>query len=659
MTVLKDFYQKYGSWIYSLGAVVILVSTGFADSLWNKIILGVGLIALLSDPAILIWQKGAQKNHLVSWGAGLAAILTYFVRSFITLPPGTDPRSSFVERIRLVLFILFLASIVFSLSYRIALGLAHSSRGGGSSEVHTRRISFMKNALYSFFIAFAMLVLVNYLGYVRNPSFDLTPGYYSFSEESRSVIRSIPGDVEVFAFLPVQQAVRGDHQYTLPELYRIAEDVRIMLEQLPGVNPGIKLYFHNAELEADRVGEFSRVTNGTIIFRSYLPADQVSADDKPYVERRIYVKKEKDLDRLEKEAVRAMVQVSSQEKKIYFTALNGERHTYTDQSLRPMGTKALESELRYYNFESAVLDEKKGWPGSIPEDADVVAITGPDIPFSETAKETILSYLKNGGSLFVAVNPDGKESMAWLLEATDSDYEIKSGLAMGNLPGAQNVIVTDGTATHRITDNLRLSGRSSLVFPFTGVLSKKKRGPANKKSDKEIPTDENQGENQKEDEASQKDEAKDGKDVVKKEEEAVVFSPYNTLVDTNRNGKMDKNEHKGRFPLGVAIKNGDAKKYRLAFYAGVDWITDAGLKFPVKQVNRTLAVDTFFWLTESPLVARIGDEDRKSRRVQITDEDRLRNLIFGVFLFPTLIGVAMAGGTVYYRRKHRYRGSES
>lgn len=670
MNKLTEVFQKGGGWIYSLAVLVLLFGAGFQGSLWGSVSVVAGALLILLDPFVLILSKKFERTHSIAWGSGFLAVLFYLARSSMEMAPGQE--DPLLSRLRSVLLLFFVLSLILSVMLRIGLTLSYNASSVLEGKVHRQRDQYLKTSVFSILIAITLFVVANYIAAVRNPSIDLTPGYYSFSDPSSRLIDSIQGKIQIYAFLPVQQAVAGDKSYTLPELYRISEDIRVTLQQLPNINPSIEVEFLNAELNTDRLEEFGSVTNGTIIIRSLSQDNKTELTRSPFTERRVFIRTERDMDRLEKDVVRALVQVSSPGKKIYFTGMNGERITFNSDMDRVGGVGTLKEKLSFYNFETSILDHESGWPGKIPDDADVLAITGPTVPFSEVAKQSILDYLKGGGRLFVAVDPTGGEDFNWLMEALHTDYRMKNGL-VENLSGFRDVLATDHVQKHRVTESLQVAGKKPVVvFPLGGVFLQDGSAVSSDQAVRTLP---------------------------RVGATPFLFTPYHTLLDENKNHKQDPGEQTGRYPLGLAFESqaesqitnesgessgdssnessgdqtrkgsegetnhpgrdqnpGGEQDLRIVLFSGVEWITDRGLTFPLKKVNESLAADAFFFLTESPLAGSLQNDRRESRRVQVSEDLKFRNILFGMILFPLVVGGGMGLAVFLFRKRRRFAG---
>ncbi|MCR9142612.1 MAG: GldG family protein [bacterium] len=633
MEKLLPFYQRYGIWVFFTGTLIFFLAVSFDQGLQSMLFAGLGLILALSDPLVCIFGRsgavrgrGIERGLWISWGAGLLAVSFFLARNLMEVPvdqlvAGED---SFLPRLRLAFLFLFLLSYGAALVYRLMMSLSHSVEAVASTGVVEQKQSYLKGAAYSIFALVTVLVLVNYVVGNRNPSLDLSPGFYSFSDDAQTIIGSIDADVKLYAFLPEQQAVRtrADRQRQ-PELYRITDELRVMISNIPKANPKIDLEFLNADLQAFNTQEFGTVSNGTLIFRVLR---QDAAAEKPYVERRVYVTSQKDMNKLEREVTRALLYVASPQRNLYFTASNGERYSLTRNTERAASVESLKEQLRFFNSTLYSLDTNNGWPGPIPEEATVVFILGPTVPFGPEARQAIIDYVKGGGRLFIALDPAGREDFAWLRsELGGKGYDYKTQvLTSTNLTG---VAVVNTFGDHGIVEGLASGLQPLIVMPLSGSFV----SAARQLTDPQVA------------------EARALKDLTPTE---FLHSPHTAFHDANRNGRRDGAETAARSILGLAYQQaGVPDGAKVVMFSGVDWLAERGLSFPVVNKNMTLASQGLFWLTESPLVAALAPKEKQSRTIQISEDAKFWLILFAL-LFPVVVGAGL-GFSIYWFRKNR------
>ncbi len=646
MERIVPLYQRFGIWIYFAGSLVFYVATSFPDTVWGWAFLILGALAALSDPAMLLLAKAQQKlesierGFWIAWGLALAALVFFLIRYFIEVPVSqlAAGEEAFLPRLRLALLFLFLISYGASVIYRFMLSMSFSVQAdAGGARLRDKKQNFLKTSAFSIFAFVPILILLNFVSAVRNPALDLSPGYFSFGEESRTIIGSIEEKVEITAFLPEQQMVqqRSDRVRT-PELYRIVEELRVMLEQLPLINSNIELVFKNADLEAFNTEEFGTVSNGTIVFR-VTRKDFVSAGDKPYVERRVHVLSEKDMSKLEREATEALIYVSSPRRKIYFTNANGERYGLTQDISQAASIESLKEQLRFFNSSVDHFDTRNGWPGPVKDDTSVLFIVGPTVPFGDEARQAIFDYVQRGGKLFITIDPEGREDFKWLRDAMGGKpYEYRNRpLTNTTVP---NVAVMRNFGDHPILKDINRGIQALVVYPNGGYFESVLRSPDAAKAEEESPL----------------------QDLTPKE---VLNTPYDAYHDANRNRRRDASEAMPRHAAALAYENPAAAAAneegpRVLIFSGTDWIAERGLRaYEVRHKNLVLASQAFFWLTESPLVAGIVPKERLQRTTEVTDESKFRLITVGIFIFPLVVSLSLALSIYLYRRNRKFVGA--
>ena len=677
LALMRETTKRIGGWTLLAGGLTTFLASQYLNSTTGIFLFAIGVLLLLSDPILLLLDRrdstleGRWKTLYASWGLILASIVFFILRNQIH---GDD--DSIAARIRLFLLILFLFSFIGAALLRISAGLEYSSRASLSGQ-QSRERNAVKASL-GVLAALALFSALNYLAAMRNPTLDLSPGYFSYSEESRGIIASLDGKVEVHVFLPVKQAIRDKKaSSTMPELYLIAEDIKSMLQQLPNINSSIELEFHNADLADFQSDEFGRVSNGTIIIRA-LKKGQVEATDRPYVDRRVYVYTRKDMERLERESVRAMLQVSSPPRMVYFPAANGERIALQKGAANPHSLETFRELIRFYNYRLRDLGAGADWPGPIPDDADAVVLAGPTAPYGEEARKALLDYAKSGGRKIDLMDFSGPADFEWLLEELSVPYTYADTLLSHN-PRRPGELFIQQFEKHRMTENLNLAGRAAIVYAGRAFFEETKReakapdgqtapghSPANpqpgqgtdssnEKPEPAQPEEQNKPEaNEQVAEEKPADEKKP--DVF--QTQVFLYSPFGTTLDKNKNGKQDPGESQGRFPLGIAVEN-PSRDTRIAIYSDIAWVSEIGLHYEADHRNPILAADTLFWMTESEVAAGLPAEPRQDRSIQITEELKLRNLILGIVVFPLGLSIALGLGLYFYRKNRRFEGKEA
>ena len=685
-------HSKAGASLYFLSSLSLYLSFPYLSTLKGSLVFGFALALLLLDPILSSLaptphasQKKKSSQLFLVWGFGLASLVFYLSRFYIEVPldklGGSD--ASLLGRLRTLLLFLFLGSYIISLVYRFLynLSLVSNFRVANNSyqDSHQKqRQKYLQENISSILAMLAVFIFINYLSHIQNPSLDLSPGYYSFQESSISVIRSInktDKEIQVHAFLPDLQAVKLRRSgFTSPEIYKITNDIRLLLEQLPTISSRIKLNFYNADIDSFDSNEFGKISNGTIVFRSPKKLNNsLDLKEKLYIERKIYARTKEKLNMLEKDIVKALLYIASPRKTVYFTASNGERASLTTGALnQAFGIKSLKEQFRFYNIKLKSLNHKNSWPSdeALPKDADVIAIIAPTVPFGKNAQKKLLEYLRNGGALFITIDAQSNsENFTWLFENL-GDTRGKSTQFIANAltnTSLSNVLLVDGFEKHPINESLLNIPASSIVLPqhgyFEQLTIKKPQEESRKESQKkakEKKREETRGKNQKENRENSQvkpqnlsDKRQAIKNLFEMKGKVLLYSPYNSFVDANANKRKDKGEISGRKPLAIAYqKINFATSPKLVIFSGTDWLSERGLSFPILKKNFLLASDSMLWLLENPITASFTPHERPTINANLTDDLKWKLVLFGMFFFPFGIAICLGLAIFYYRKKY-------
>ncbi len=673
---LKPFFNKTGAAFYLVGSLVFYISSSYSISKWSIVLMVLGICLVVLDAVVTLFKAGEgglDFNKVMPWIFAIISLLLFFVANAIELPPEKlgGVQSSFLGRLKFLLQFLYVFTYIASLIYRFMLSLLQGGVEQGRTDFLIQRQEYFKKSWLSIIVFLVVVVLLNYLSYVRNPSWDLSPNLYSFGPASRIVIKAINQEVKIHAFLPELQAVKlKNGKFTPNELYRISNDVKLYLDQLSALNSKINVVYHNADLEAYDSNEFGNVNNGTIVIRATKKEIRtLNVNDKPYTERRVYLTTVRDLARIEKDLVRALVHVASETKIVYFASSNGERFSMAGEQNLGSTLNSLKEQLLFYNFKVEKLEQKDGG-FEIPKDADVVALVGSTVPYGEKAKEDLLKYLKDGGAIFIAIEPQNQgrgnktEEYSWLLEKFGGKpYRFVGGLVTNtNLNG---LLVTDNIESHSLTDNIKKLPSPVLAMPQMSYFEEGKNIPKNvtivttpsvaggvasvleEKKEKSVVKITVKG---KKEEVFLK--KQPVKELVELEPLELLYSPNNAYIDENKNNKNDTKERKGRFLLGLAYeKQKFPASPRVVLYSGTDWLSERGVRFPIAQYNLQMATDSFLWLVESPLAGVLSAVEKPVRNVQLSDELKWKLMLYGMIIFPIVMALGMSYGIYYYRNK--------
>ncbi|HEY1332628.1 MAG TPA: DUF4350 domain-containing protein, partial [Myxococcaceae bacterium] len=326
------------------------------------------------------------------------------------------------------------------------------------------------------------------------------------------------------------------------------------------------------------------------------------------------------LRELDPEVQKRLYQVARAKKILYLTTGHGERAALNPDISDPRGTvKAFQDLLRAQNDEVRQLGAAQGLATEVPRDASAVLVLGPATPFLREEVEALVRWVRGGGRLLVALDPESGSQFDALLQplgvrfvpttlANDHVY-----LARTHQPSDRAQLVTATFGPHASVGSLvRASGRLPVFLLGAGSLELLTQKPA-------------------------------GVNVV-----FTVSTLPETFRDLDGNYAFDaRTEKRKAWEVGAAItlprKGSD--EGRAVVFADSDAFTDLALD--ASQGNRALAVDSVRWLLgEESLGAPGGETDFP---IQHTRGQEVAWFYVTVFVAP--LAVLGAGFWVTRRRR--------
>jgi hypothetical protein len=161
-------------------------------------------------------------------------------------------------------------------------------------------------------------------------------------------------------------------------------------------------------------------------------------------------------------------------KKIYFTTGHGEG-SYSNKESEGFSNVGDELTGNKYSLASLSLLEK----GSIPEDADMVVIAGPQYDFRAEESRLLESYLKNGGSILIMINALAPiENLNLLtgkfgIQAKSDILLLSSEDPRAQLIGQNNAIITVFDEFSPVSRDFASQSSGRIVTGFTRTLESK------------------------------------------------------------------------------------------------------------------------------------------------------------------------------------------
>jgi hypothetical protein len=328
------------------------------------------------------------------------------------------------------------------------------------------------------------------------------------------------------------------------------------------------------------------------------------------------------LRELDPEVQKRLYKVARAPKVIYLTTGHGERAATNADPSDPRATvRVFQELLRAQNDEVRPLGAAQGLASEVPRDAGAVLVLGPTSPFLREEVEALVRWVRGGGRLLVALDPESGSQFDALLQPLGVRFvpttlvNDRVYLARTHQPSDRAQLVTATFGSHSSVATLvRASGRLPVFLLGSGSLELLTQKPA-------------------------------GVNVV-----FTVSTLPETFRDLDGNYTFDaRTERRKAWDVAAAItlprKGSD--EGRAVVLADSDALTDLALD--VNPGNRALGVDSVRWLLgEESLGAPGGETDFP---IQHTRGQEIAWFYVTVFVAP--LAVLGAGFWVTRRRRGR------
>lgn len=299
------------------------------------------------------------------------------------------------------------------------------------------------------------------------------------------------------------------------------------------------------------------------------------------IESKLVKEKLRDLDA---HVRRALMALHSGRKKIYVTSGHGELDWKSDRG--PFHKiRILKEGLESYNYSLQTFSQADGLSGKVPENVDLLVVLGPDYGISENEFKAIITYLKKGNSLLLAVEPKALKQKKPMDNKTDFTHKLLSFLGLAfedtillSTRGMQPITHSKQDRMHFITTlfgqhpsiasiNRDRAHRYGILLSTSGALK-----PFNEKTSDSL--------------------------------RSVIRSPTGSWLDKNGNLELDDNETRKSRLIGVAVEK---ENWRAFVTADATIFSD----FAMNHVgNQQFSLDLVNWLThQEAWSGEISSED--------------------------------------------------
>jgi len=261
----------------------------------------------------------------------------------------------------------------------------------------------------------------------------------------------------------------------------------------------------------------------------------------------------------------------------------------------------------------------------IPDNADVIAIAGPQRPYLPAEVDKLQTYLSQGGRLMVMLNPqlqrDGSDSQvglgsllsAWGIVA-DENVVVdisEAGQVLGTGP---SVALVTNYGSHPITEDLV---RQNLLTFFPLARSLTQTNVEGVSATQLLVTS------------------------------ARSWGEVDPIQDNSSQIRFDPNRDKqGPLSLGYALTRQDARESRLVVMGNSSFALDGNFR---QFGNGDLLLNSINWLVEQDQQISVRPKEPTNRRFSLTGQSLIGLTVFAVFALPML---AMGSGVlIWWQRR--------
>lgn len=487
--------------------------------------------------------------------------------------------------------------------------------------------------LIAILLVVVLTVMINWLGARHWKRLDWTQSHlYTLSEKTENVLHNLKDEVKVVVFMTPASGLY-DQVHELLSRYAAASD-KIKVEYIDPEKEPLKT--------KQLAQQYGISAANTVVFAvgdrtKYVTSDQMAEYD--YSGMRMGQRPTVKAFKGEEMFTSAILTlVAPTVPKVYFVTGHGEASLAATERGRTIRT--LKEALKRENVTTA---DTSLLSGTVPKDADVLAILGPTAPFTPNEIETLGSWLDGGGRLVVCLDPliarDGTMKTT-RLEALLKNHgiEVQDDLVIDpsrRLPffDLSAVYLTDFTP-HPVTQGLE---GMAVLFPVTRSL-KTLDGPSWTARTLVRTSDEGWGETNLEQLLRGTPVAKDDKDIAGPVSVAVVVEAK--AEDAGETSAAAK----GKKDRGAPA---DKQGFRLVAFGDSDFLTDGQVE---NAGNLTLALNTFNWLAHRE--EALGIPPRAVEHVSLFLSRQQLNTILLITLLLMPLAAIVLGIIVWRRRRH-------
>lgn len=230
-------------------------------------------------------------------------------------------------------------------------------------------------------LVLGIVIFIEAISYRHHKRFDLTGSKrYTISDQSKKVLKSLKADVKVTGFFNETQRA-------------VEQAFRDLLDQYVYYSSKFSYEFVDPDKNPGKAKRYEITSYGTTVVESG-------------------EKEEKIFDTREEKLTNAILKVTREGKKvIYFSKGHGEKNIEDiNEQGYSFAKKAIEDSN--YDVKELILATAE----TLPEDANLLIVAGPQKPILNTELETIKKYISVGGKVFFMIDPRTATELVGFLE---------------------------------------------------------------------------------------------------------------------------------------------------------------------------------------------------------------------------------------------------
>ncbi len=245
------------------------------------------------------------------------------------------------------------------------------------------------------------------------------------SESTKKIAQSLQDQVKVTAFFP--------------EVNQVKSEVLGYLNELGKSAPKLKVEMTDRLLVPKKARELHATQDGMVVL------------SKGKVTRSVIVGTELEsarakLKTLDQDFQSQLLKLARSRRNVYMTVGHGELNDKSQKNTEGRSAQILDALLRKQNYTVKDLGLAQGLGNQVPEDADVVMVLGPSEPFAPEEVATLERYVKAGGKLLLALDPDAISTSDTVrsVEVEAGDQQGERDLPKSAEPAKQQTLDSKG-----------------------------------------------------------------------------------------------------------------------------------------------------------------------------------------------------------------------